>query len=176
VGIGYSLLRDGLPNPSVKQAQGTASISGAKPALTTNLPSPTAPPVPQITQNPFDAAIPQATREELARNLIKGQHHFADRSLSDMPSVTNYVFSADGTYMTSHCTAFGEVSERKFETTTGRWSVKEGRYANTGMIYFGIWLDDIPRASLLLDRDEGLQFNFSNNRVKMIPGNTTRCE
>lgn len=124
----------------------------------------------------FDTSIPQSKREELARDFVAGQYHFADRSLADMPSVTNYTFGADGTYTSSHCTAYGEVSERTFEPGSGRWSIREDRYANTGMIYYGIWIDDIPRPSLLLDRDDGLQFNFSRSRVKMLPGNTTKCE
>lgn len=124
----------------------------------------------------FDTSIPQSRREEMARDFVAGQYHFADRSLADMPSVTNYTFAANGAYTSSHCTAYGEVSERTFEPSGGRWSIREGRYANTGMIYYGIWLDDIPRPSLLLDRDDGLQFNFSRSRVKMLAGNTIRCE
>lgn len=124
----------------------------------------------------FDTSIPQPKREEMARDFIAGQYHFADRSLADMASLTNYTFAADGTYTSSHCTAYGEISERKFEPSSGRWSIKEGRYANTGMIYYGLWLDDIPRPSLLLDREDGLQFNFSSSRVKMLPRNTARCE
>ena len=103
----------------------------------------------------FDLSIPLEKREQMAHDFVVGKYYFADRSLADMPSISNYNFAADGTYTSSTCTAYGEVSERKFENTGGRWRIKEGRYWNTGTIYYGVILDDLNLSSLLVDRDSG---------------------
>jgi hypothetical protein len=152
-------------------------------------PQPTAQSLPPVTSTPveqnarptmkdlFDVGIPQARREDLARLFVAGSYHFVDRSLRDMPSVSNYTFSADGTLRSSSCVAFGEVAERKFEERSDRWTIKEGRYGNTGMIYYGITFESVGfRPSLILDRDDGLLFNFDKKKVKMLPGTTSKCE
>ncbi|WP_284617141.1 hypothetical protein [Aquabacterium humicola] len=125
----------------------------------------------------FDTSISQAEREALAHDYVVGSYHFVDRSLVDMPSFSNHTFEPDGTHVSSHCVAYGEVSERKFiDGTRGGWSVREKRYADTGKIYFGIYLNGIDRASLLLDRDDGLQWNFNETRVDMRSGLTSKCD
>lgn len=160
------------PSVSVEDV-GTPTVAAASAPADNKSEAPKTPGRPSL-RSLFDTSTPQATREQMARDFVAGPYHMTQRA--GIPSVTNYTFSADGTYTSAQCSVYGEVSERTFESSTGRWTIKERRYGDTGMIYYAIWLGDIPRASLMLDRDDGLQFDFSNSRVTMLSGNKLECE
>lgn len=124
----------------------------------------------------YDPSVPIAQREAQVRRLIVGKFHGMTQF-----GPSNYSLNDDGTFISTWCIPYGEVSERKFTpNASGQWHVEEKRYRDTGKIFYGILVtepkDDIAVMQLLVDRDDGLLINNGGDgQARTEPGHTTFC-
>lgn len=171
LGIGYSVMRDGLPEPrATSSSEAVARSEGVA------LDKSSAPLVDQSPKILFDLSVSEAERLEAARKFFVG--NYSRRYVIIGPTVENLTFAEDGTFTRSYCHKYGEVSERKFTTSSGRWRVQEMRYLNTGMVYYAAALDGEWNAVLTLDRDDGIQVRSVDGEVDVNQSreHITSCE
>ncbi|MCP5233761.1 MAG: DUF1311 domain-containing protein [Zoogloeaceae bacterium] len=120
----------------------------------------------------FDLSVPQAEREFRAGVFVRGKYH----AKLTVGMIVNYTINADGTWSTSTCLPYGEVSERTFRNTeSGRWTVEQARFTDTGKIYYAVKFNGLRR--LLIGRDAGIvaENGAGEAQSRTNSGHTTDC-
>ena len=127
----------------------------------------------------FDKSRPKDQREAEARKFFIGDFNTIDTAT--LPTVENYSLNSDGTWSSTSCTMYGEVSERKFKPMLkGTWKVSEDFYLDTGKIFYGVtfYSDEyglMRGQSFGLDRDTGVFVHTPNGTKLLKRGNTINC-
>jgi hypothetical protein len=123
----------------------------------------------------FDPSVDQTQREGLVRTVVAGKYHTLE-----VAGFFNYDLRVDGTYSQEGCLPFGEVSERRWQSYgNGEWTVREGRYGDSGKIYYGIHLSEEPEYidAFIFDRDQGLVRwqGEAEGAADIARGNSSKC-
>lgn len=173
-GIGF-LIVSGAGSMMSDAVSGSSSRDSSEDSRTRNTPAPVNQSKSRMTML-FDTSIPNQQREIDARTFFIGEF-----SVQGDLGPTNLTINSNGTWSSTSCIMYGEVSERKFTPyLDGTWEVGEDRYSDTGKIYYLITFTDTKEGvlsglRLFLDRDRGLGAISGNKPARVDAGHTSNC-